>query len=143
VQPSCQNDRWLAAGKVATAARLVLTLPDGGVDLPVPDDSAPVFAPDGVCPFGTTGFEHKAMPVRGERSDLKAAVSAPRALRLGDVVNFSVTVTNPTDGQLRLDPCPSYQSWLWGGRGAAHGENYFLNCELLTAVAPTARCATP
>jgi hypothetical protein len=51
------------------------------------------------------------------------SIDAPAQVRRGDVLTYTVTVTNPSDQTLRLDPCPPYTQRL-GDRAST----YLLNC---------------
>jgi hypothetical protein len=54
----CQNDKWLASGRVVMPAAVDLTLPGGVLRLAVPEDVGHQFRPDGLCPFMVSGFQH-------------------------------------------------------------------------------------
>jgi hypothetical protein len=58
VAGECQNEKWLASGRVVMPAAVDLTLPGGVLRLAVPDDVGHQFRPDGLCPFMVSGFQH-------------------------------------------------------------------------------------
>jgi hypothetical protein len=60
---------------------------------------------------------------------LTGKVDAPEQLTPGTVLKYSVTITNPTNEDIALKPCPSYTEGLKG----FEGETYQLNCEAATS----------
>jgi hypothetical protein len=66
-----------------------------------------------------------ADPTGDPLSQLTGSISAPGEITAGQTVAYTVTITNPTAMDIKLDPCPSYSEGLKG-----YGdETYLLNCD--------------
>ena len=93
-------------------SRLLVTLPDQttlelneaintfcGLDvssfhpLPIPQSSAPISSP-------------------GPLSGLQVQMHAPTTATAGTTLSYTVTVSNPTDADIALDPCPRWQALI-------------------------------
>jgi hypothetical protein len=78
-------------------------------------------------------------PSPGSLDALRVAIAVPPSARAGATLRYFVTITNPTDVAVRLEPCPGYTEWFYlpakpidHHRGAA----FFLNCDALDRIAP-------
>ena len=65
-----------------------------------------------------------AAPKPDKYSPLVVRLQAPARARAGQVLTFTVVITNPTRAAIRLSPCPSYLVGISSARLAA----YRLNC---------------
>jgi len=74
----------------------------------------------GVTQIGLT----PAAPRSDALSPLVIRLQAPARARAGQVLRFTVQITNPTRSAIRLAPCPDYQVGISSARAAA----YRLNC---------------
>jgi hypothetical protein len=63
----------------------------------------------------------------GPLSQLTGALNAPETFERGTSMTYTVTLTNPTEAEIRLEPCPSYTQFLVGG-GKNVSQTYLLNC---------------
>lgn len=70
--------------------------------------------------------EPKARP--GTPGTLKARIDAPGAVHAGTTLLYTVTLTNPTDVAVSLQPCPGYTDAL--------GRAFALNCDSVHAIRP-------
>jgi hypothetical protein len=69
-------------------------------------------------------FEPPSQPQPVPRyAGLTAVIEAPATVRAGSTLDFVVTLTNPTDAPIALDPCPVYSTGFFKGGGFYH-----LNC---------------
>jgi hypothetical protein len=70
----------------------------------------------------------KARP--GTPGTLQARISLPPSAGAGATINYTVTLANPTDVAVRLDPCPSYTEDV---------RSFALNCDTVHAIPPHGR----
>ena len=81
-------------------------------------------------------------PRAGSVGALHVALSLPRSARAGAALRYLVTLTNPTDTPVRLDPCPSYTEafYLPSPPTDPHlSQALFLNCDTVRSIAPGQR----
>jgi hypothetical protein len=64
-------------------------------------------------------------------SHLQFSIATPATARAGQVLRYVLILTNPTDHDIALDPCPSYVQ-----SGAGVKNHYQLNCRQAHPVAP-------
>jgi hypothetical protein len=57
---------------------------------------------------------------------LQASIQAPELAPAGRPDEYVVTLANPTDTAIALDPCPNYQQFVMSVKTS--GGNYGLNC---------------
>lgn len=67
--------------------------------------------------------------------NLIAAIQAPEQAARGTTLSFQVTLENPLDQAVALDPCPNYEEGLENQLGAT-GAYYGLNCDAAPSVIP-------
>jgi hypothetical protein len=72
----------------------------------------------------TVGQWHVLPPAINAPAQL-VTIDAPREVRRGDELSYTVTLQNPSDETLELDPCPVYTHGLPGLQGGYH-----LNCQI-------------
>jgi hypothetical protein len=113
--------------------KLWIGLPSGGsVDIPGGGF-------DTVCGVSVSqfGVPADAPPATNPApSPLTAAIDAPGAALAGTVLEFTVTLANPTAADVALEPCPAYEEFVGSGNGepwVATIRDYYLDC----AAAPT------
>jgi hypothetical protein len=76
-------------------------------------------------PEVTDMTDRVAEPTGDPLSQLTGSVSAPGEITAGQSLAYTVTVTNPTATDIKLDPCPSYSEGLKG----YGSKTYLLNCD--------------
>lgn len=84
----------------------------------VPVDAAGPAVPAPACPaerdhaangFGVyTILNAAGQPVLDPQAAWRVRLDAPSSARMGEVIRYRVTITNPTRGDITFDPCPSY-----------------------------------
>lgn len=83
------------------------------------------------------GVPADAVPaVIAPQSPLTAHIAAPATAVAGRPLVFTVTLTNPTDADFRLNPCPAYTEFVGTGstKWVATVLNYELNCDATTTI---------
>jgi len=77
-------------------------------------------------------------PSAGSAGTLRVTLSFPRTARAGGMLRYLVTLTNPTDTAVRLDPCPSYTEavYLPSPPTDPLSRALFLNCDSMSSIAP-------
>jgi hypothetical protein len=98
------------------------------LSIPGFDASVPGLPLNSGC-IASTGSWYVRPPLLNAPSQV-VSIDAPREVRRGDVLTYTITVTNPSDQTLRLDPCPPYTQRL-GDRAST----YLLNCSS-SSIAP-------
>jgi hypothetical protein len=63
----------------------------------------------------------------GPLTHLVGTISAPDLIKVGQLLNYTVTLMNPTTAALPLQPCPSYTESLQDA-GIVSSQTYQLNC---------------
>jgi hypothetical protein len=91
--------------KQTTYTSVTLVLPDG--EMPLRDSV------DTTCGLNM-GPWHRLRPVAGAVDEplavLRLEIAPPEPVRRGESLHFVVTVANPGDEPVALDPCPNYQT---------------------------------
>ena len=77
-------------------------------------------------------------PKPGSVDSLRVTVSLPPTARAGATLRYLVTLANPTDTAVRLDPCPSYTEAVASVHRNLHPA-FFLNCDTVRLIAPGRR----
>jgi hypothetical protein len=80
-----------------------------------------------------------APPSPGSLDTLRVAVSLPSSAQAGATLRYLITITNPTDTAVRLEPCPSYTEWFYLPTEPIdhhRGPAYLLNCDAIRLIAP-------
>jgi len=72
-------------------------------------------------------------------ANLTVSLHAPAMVRAGDVLHYTMTLTNPTGGSVVLSPCPSYLERLEWILPRAVGAQYQLNCAPAHPLGPGTR----
>jgi hypothetical protein len=133
------NVEWVDCRRLR-AETLVLALPDGGGSMSVPFAVAGTYSPicDGVAsstysalgrgPFSPSGTQWPPPP---KLLSIDVTISAPATVQRGSVLAYSVTLSNRSELDYRLDSCPDYSEFL-GAKVA--GGLYQLNCNQLGAI---------
>jgi hypothetical protein len=69
-------------------------------------------------------------------SPLTAAIHAPATAAPGAVLEFTVTLANPTGADVALDPCPAYTEFVGSGdtTWVATIRDYYLNCATASTI---------
>jgi Protein of unknown function (DUF4232) len=95
------------------------------------------------CRYDLTAFgtPHHYLPEPTYPTDpLVATTTMPEQVRAGTTIDYTVTLTNPTDKSVPLTPCPTYEEAVnvIGDHGVVNGHDliYRLNCAGHTSVAP-------
>jgi hypothetical protein len=119
----------ILGGKHRVYPMLRIGLPGGGgVD-------APAHGFDTVCGVSVSQF---GVPADGEPvvdpplSPLTAQISAPTTAAAGQILMYSVTMTNPQSTDVSLSPCPAYDEFVGTGSNntwVATVLHYYLNCD--------------
>ena|ERR1035437_4822642 len=129
------------SGEHASYPTLRISLPGGGsVDVPVGGF-------DTVCGVWVSQFGVPAdeVPVPAPPlSPLTARISASTTATPGQNLEYTVTLTNPTSTDYRLDPCPAYTEFVGTGTltiWVATVRDYYLNCDG-TPTIPAGRSVT-
>jgi hypothetical protein len=129
------------SGKQVSYPTLRISLPGGGsVDVPV--GSFGTICGVSVSQFGVPADE-VPVPVPSP-SPLTARMSAPTTAAPGQDLEFTVTLTNPSSSDYRLDPCPAYTEFVGTGTAkiwVATVRDYYLNCDG-TPTIPAGRSVT-
>jgi hypothetical protein len=71
-------------------------------------------------------------------SPLVAHMDAPPTARAGQLLQYTVTLTNPTAETYILDPCPAYTEYVSSGAQGpwvATIRDYYLNCDVVREIA--------
>ena len=93
---------------------------------------------DSTCGVSVSRFglpsKQPAVPATPPPSPLLAAIASPSTTHPGDVLTYTVTLTNPTETIYRFESCPVYEEYLTTFTGE-NGDNtfatlkdYMLNC---------------
>jgi hypothetical protein len=106
---------------------LRISLPAGG-SIDIPGGGF-----DAVCGLSVSAFGVPAdapSAAGPPPSPLTAAIHAPATAAPGAVLEFTVTVANPTGADVALEPCPAYEEWVSSGDQAwvSTTRDYYLNC---------------
>jgi hypothetical protein len=81
-------------------------------------------------------------PSPGSLDALRVSLSLPPSARAGTTLRYLVTIANPTDTAVRLEPCPSYtQAVYLQIESIVHqmSPTLFLNCDAVRLIAPGRR----
>jgi hypothetical protein len=96
------------------------------------------------CRYRLTAFgaPHHYLPELTHPQDpLVATTTMPEQVRAGTTIDYTVTLTNPTDKAVPLTPCPTYEEAvnIVGAHGVVNGHDliYRLNCAGHTSLAPS------
>jgi hypothetical protein len=112
-------------------ATVVVHLPEGDLRLDNLDIA--------VCKGGGVSVEldpvvaPEPAPEPGTVASLRASLALPTSVRAGSRLLFTVTLTNPTDVDVVLEPCPIYEQSLYALREAVT-DAYYLNCDAVRVV---------
>jgi hypothetical protein len=125
-QPDAQRPQYTSA---------VLGMPGGGtVSAPVDVVAA--------CGIGVTQLgrpQPQPSPPASPFAGLTADIRAPDTVVGGSTLDYTVTLTNGSDHTIALDPCPTYQQFLYVATAPpvprAEPEFFTLNCDTVHAVA--------
>ncbi len=121
----------------ATFKVLRLVLPSGAhVDV-----RAPVWV---ACGVGVSrfGVPNAAELGHVDTSPLKVSLQAPRVVASSSTLRYTVKITNTADRPYALEPCPSYEEYIYvlpgkqGIRPAVTDRNYHLNCDVVPQIPP-------
>lgn len=77
-------------------------------------------------------------PVDVPLSPLTATIAAPGSVVAGTTMRYIVTITNPTDTDYSLVPCPAYEQFVGSGsagRWTATIREGYLDCDLVSVIA--------
>jgi hypothetical protein len=96
--------------------------PLGPVPVPVPWVSAPGVVATYPTPPPGQSQPAVSVPPRYYQA-LHASITAPARAKFGSTIEYVVTLTNPTDRPVTLDPCPVYVEGIW-----TSVETHPLNC---------------
>jgi hypothetical protein len=80
-----------------------------------------------------------APPSLGSVDTLRVAIAVPSLAQAGATLRYLVTITNPTDTLVRLEPCPSYTEWFYlPANPIDHHRSpaFLLNCDAVDRIAP-------
>jgi hypothetical protein len=66
-------------------------------------------------------------------ASLQVRLTLPTSVRAGSRLFFTVTLTNPTDVDVVLEPCPAYEQSVYVER-LAITKSYYLNCGVARVV---------
>ena len=69
----------------------------------------------------------------GSAGKLSAHAHVPDGFRAGNVLRYTVTLSNPTKTTVRLDPCPGYSESLYAS-GLVVRRSFALNCRSVHAI---------
>jgi len=91
---------------------------------------------ESVTDFGVPAMQQPPPP-DPPASPLIARVDAPSTMRAGETLDYTVTLTNPTDTAYSLQPCPAYTEFVGSGTQTwvATVGDYYLNCDTVRAIA--------
>jgi Protein of unknown function (DUF4232) len=91
---------------------------------------------DSVTDFGVPALQQPPPP-DPPASPLVAHIDAPPSMRPGKTLDYTVTITNPTDTAYLLQPCPAYTEFVGSGSQTwvATVDNYYLNCDTVHEIA--------
>lgn len=123
------------SGRHDRVASVVVVLRDGGrIDIDLPDPL------DVVCGVIASEFGAPDPPSPEEMSPLdvlRVQLHVPDTVPPGRPFDFTVTLTNPSDHDVTLSPCPSYAEGVFPTQTSHEPsvERYYLNCDALTRVA--------
>lgn len=112
-----------------------LTLPSGG-EVAVQSPPFVVACGLSVSRFGVPA--DRQPPASGPPpSPLTATIAAPASVRAGETLRYTVTLANPTDAAVGLQPCPAYQEFV--GYDSVIGwtsatKHDYLNCDAVHEV---------
>jgi hypothetical protein len=95
------------------------------------------------CHYDLTAFgtPHRYLPEPTYPTDpLVATNTMPQQVLAGTTIDYTVTLSNPTDKTVSLSPCPSYEEAVnvFGAHAKVNGHDltYQLNCAGHTSLAP-------
>jgi hypothetical protein len=113
-------------------ARFRIALPKGGGSVTVTGNHF-----DTVCGLAVSRFGVPADEYFGPAaSPLNVRITAPPYVRAGSTLSYTITLHNPTDATVALDPTASYDEYLTpvhGERGIVE-DRYYLNTEAVQAI---------
>lgn len=131
-QPSTRS-RWLAPAAAAAAVALVIVGVAAATSGRFQRAQTPAAqpSPEAVVPWADEPAVFETSPPRTPepRGELTATVDLPATLAAGEVVRYTVRLSNPTRAPIALDPCPAYEQVISVLR-ASHQ----LNCAAATDV---------
>jgi len=89
-----------------------------------------------VTAFGVPALQHPPPP-DPPASPLVARIDTPPTVRPGETLQYTVTLTNPTDTAYSLEPCPAYTEFVGSGTQTwvATVDDYYLNCDTVHEIA--------
>ena len=67
-------------------------------------------------------------------SGLTATIAVPSSVARGSVLRYLVTLTNPTNGAIALNPCPSYTQTMGTSPTTAVHQTLVLNCAAMPTI---------
>lgn len=67
-------------------------------------------------------------------SGLSATISAPSSVVRGSVLQYFITLKNPTGRPITLSPCPSYTETLGANPASVVRQTWLLNCSAMPAI---------
>jgi Protein of unknown function (DUF4232) len=93
--------------------------------------------------FGLPPRTTATVPPRpGSLDTIHVALSLPSSARDGTTLRYLITLTNPTDTAVRLNPCPSYTEAIYAPGAPSDGSRalaFFLNCDTVHRIDPGGR----
>lgn len=127
---ACDAAQSPGANKRTTFSSAVLGLPDGGtVTAPAAFTTTCGVA---VTSFGTTP---PAPPtVQAPYPGLTAHVDLPSKAGAGSGLDYTVTLTNTTNHNVALDPCPVYEQGIYAVAPVSQPHYFQLNCGTVHAI---------
>lgn len=123
-----------------TYRELVFIMPDGatmGSHLTFNAGSCGVIVDQLGLPMTAEG-----QPSPGPLAGLTARLDVPSSVAAGSVLDYAVTLSNPTAQPIALSPCPAYTEWssalMTTESKETPGLTYRLNCDTVTSIPPGA-----
>jgi hypothetical protein len=80
-----------------------------------------------------------APPSPGSLDTLRVTIAVPSLAQAGGTLRYLVTITNPTDTLVRLEPCPSYTEWFYLPAKPIDRHRspaFLLNCDAVDRIRP-------
>lgn len=128
----CDAAQSPGADKLTSFTSAILGLPGGGT----------VMAPAAfttTCGISVTTFGGPPPPppmVEGPYPGLTAHADLPPTAVAGSTLDYTVTLTNTTDHDVVLDPCPVYEQGIYAAAAPISQPHYFqLSCEAVHVIA--------
>jgi hypothetical protein len=115
-----------------TYRRLVFGLPHGGT-LRAGRVSIAEVCGLSMSEFGLPERYSQPAPAAGTVATAEARAEVPAAVRAGNVLHYIVTLANPTNTTITLDPCPGYSEGLYTA-GLVVRRSFALNCDSVHAI---------